>query len=301
MGALFRLRWPGGHLRAFTLSYDDGCLEDFILAEMLDKYGARGTFNISFATLWDEERPAPEKNPNRRKMRRSEFREFVRQYGDRMEIASHALTHPVLQTLTPAQQALEIIENRRLLEEVVGKPVLGFVFSMSHKDADLAMEPVKLSGALYFRSYSAKKDFSYTEGDPLGLPATCHHNVPEETLQKYADDFLALSDDDKQDGALYFVWGHTYEFARNDDWYKMEHLLEKVGNRDDVWYATNGEIASYIAAYRALVFSVDGTMVQNPTATPVYLRARVGKAKEGKTVCVHPGELLRLTDPEGES
>ena len=296
MGACYRLRWPGGLCRAFTLSYDDACLEDFILADLMETYGVKGTFNISWGRMWGEDEPGPAENPDRRRMRRSEFLEFYRRYADRIEIANHVLTHPVLHTLTPGQQSLEIIENRRELEKITGKPVLGFAYSMSRLPGDPADQRVKMSGAVYLRSKTGKSKFCYATEDPMELPITCRHAIPEEELLGLAEDFLAVEDSDRRDGALFFVCGHTYEFSNNNDWYKMEHLLQKVGNRDDVWYATCIEIASYIAAFRALVFSVDGTMVQNPTATPVYLRARVGKAKEGKTVCVHPGELLRLEE-----
>ena len=48
-------------------------------------------------------------------------------------------------------------------------------------------------------------------------------------------------------------------------------FLEKMGGRDDIWYATNGEIATYVKAYDALRFSADGNTVQNPTCTDVYV------------------------------
>ena len=58
---------------------------------------------------------------------------------------------------------------------------------------------------------------------------------------------------------LFYVWGHSYEFDQNDNWDHMEKLLDKVAFKDDVWYATNGQIQSYVDAYRKLIFSVDST------------------------------------------
>ena len=294
MGAFYRLRWPEGKKGAFTLSYDDGCREDFILAEMMEKYGVKGTFNVIWSRLWPEDKPDPEKNPIRRNMRPSEFQAFIRRFGDRIEIANHTLTHPVLQTLSPGQRCYDLIEGRRALEEATGKLVRGFAFSMSHKNADLAMEEVALSGAAYVRGYSVKKNFAFTEGDPRELPATCHHTVPEEELTELADSFLAWPDDYRRDGALFFVWGHTYEFTNNGDWDKMDRLLRKVSGRDDVWYATCIEIADYIRAWRALSFSVDGSAVYNPSAIPVYLKFFPDYDTAGALFRLDPGKETRL-------
>ncbi|MBO4410798.1 MAG: polysaccharide deacetylase family protein [Lachnospiraceae bacterium] len=290
----YRLRWPGGLNRAFTLSYDDGCREDMILAEMMEKYGVKGTFNIIWNSLWPEDRPDPEKNPIRRNMRHSEFQEFIRRYEGQIEIANHTLTHPVLQTLTPGQRSYDLIAGRRELEKATGKLVRGFAFSMSHTDADLAMEQVRLSGVAYVRTYNKKRDFAFSMDDPLALPSTCHHTIPEEELQCLADEFLAYPDARKKDCALFFVWGHTYEFTNNNDWDKMERLLQKVGNREDVWYATCIEIADYVRAYRSLEFSVEGDRVYNPSAIPVYLKVFTD-ADEGKLYCIKPGTETPLS------
>ena len=59
-----------------------------------------------------------------------------------------------------------------------------------------------------------------------------------------------------------------------------------MGNRDDVWYATNGEIYEYVEAYRRLDFAADFTKVYNPSAKDVYIRHFGGNAviPAGRTV-----------------
>ena len=39
--------FPGGKAKAFTLSYDDGVESDFRLADLMRKYGVKGTFNVN--------------------------------------------------------------------------------------------------------------------------------------------------------------------------------------------------------------------------------------------------------------
>ena len=52
-----------------------------------------------------------------------------------------------------------------------------------------------------------------------------------------------------------FMYGDiVMKFDQNDNWDHMEKLLDKVAFKDDVWYATNGQIQSYVDAYRKLTF-----------------------------------------------
>ena len=61
-----------------------------------------------------------------------------------------------------------------------------------------------------------------------------------------------------------------------------------MGNREDVWYATNGEIYEYTQAYNRLRFSIDGMRISNPSAIDVYLDYK------GKQVCVPAGKGIEL-------
>ena len=68
----------------------------------------------------------------------------------------------------------------------------------------------------------------------------------------------------------------------------IERQLDRLGNHDDVWYATNIDVFDYIAAFKALDFTVDGRFVTNRSALDVCLR--LGK----KTLTVHAGETADL-------
>ena len=47
------LRFPGGRAKAVTFSYDDGVRHDLRLADTLNRYGLKGTFNINNYSLFD--------------------------------------------------------------------------------------------------------------------------------------------------------------------------------------------------------------------------------------------------------
>jgi len=88
-------------------------------------------------------------------------------------------------------------------------------------------------------------------------------------LLKYADDFVVLSK--KQYMYMFYVWGHSYEFPRDNNWDVMEKFCEKLGNRDDIWYATNIEIVDYLKACDNLQFSMNGEFVYNPNFKSVWV------------------------------
>ena len=70
---------------------------------------------------------------------------------------------------------------------------------------------------------------------------------------------------------LFYVWGHTFEFERNKNWDRMDKFMQKVSGKEDVWYATNGEIYEYVNAYEKLVYSADGKYIYNPSKIPVWV------------------------------
>ena len=49
------LRFPEGKTKAFTLSYDDGVVQDRRLAAMFNQYGVKGTFNLNSGTFEQED------------------------------------------------------------------------------------------------------------------------------------------------------------------------------------------------------------------------------------------------------
>ena len=83
---------------------------------------------------------------------------------------------------------------------------------------------------------------------------------------------------------MFYVWGHSYEFDGNGNWDVIERFAEKMSGRQDIWYATNGEIFRYVRAYDRLQFAAEAKFVYNPSACDVYLdvfgRRRVARAGE---------------------
>ncbi len=266
------LRFPGFKLRALTLSYDDGSLHDKRLIEIMLKYGLKGTFNIN-SGLFD---------PNGKwHMSLEESKELYLSSG--MEVAVHGYRHTYLTDVDSARATYEIIKDREELEKHFGGIIKGMAYAYGDYN-DNVVQILKDCGIKYSRTTISTEDF-YIPQDFLRMPTTCHHNNPK--LFKLVEDFFAPEDEMyyKRTPRLFYLWGHSFEFDRNNNWNVIEEFAKKVGGRDDVWYATNMEIYDYVNAYDKLEYSLDGKTVYNPSSIDVYLNYYGDSViRAGKTV-----------------
>ncbi len=78
----------------------------------------------------------------------------------------------------------------------------------------------------------------------LAWDPTCKYD--DEKIGKLADEFLNY---DGKEPKLFYIYGHSYELTRKEkpfDWDSFEELLKKLSGREDIWYATNKEIAEWL-------------------------------------------------------
>ena len=87
---------------------------------------------------------------------------------------------------------------------------------------------------------------------------------------------------------LFYLWGHSYEFEADNNWQVIEDFCEKMGGRDDIWYATNIEIVDYVNACRQVSTSADGHTFHNPTCIDVWADIN------GKSVVIKAGETVKV-------
>lgn len=250
------LRFPGFKTRAVTLSFDDGHPEDRHMIEMMQPYGMKCTFNLNSHIACSD--PA--------RMSLDDCRDLYRDH----EIACHSLTHPHLNNLDLGGIAYQITHNRELLEDITHRPVEGFAYPYGlQEDVAGMVDCLRCCGLRYGRTTNATYRFDFPR-DFMRWHPTCHHQDPrfDEMVR------LFFQPDDiahpwRIRSQLFYIWGHSYEFKNN--WEAMEKLCQAVGGKDEVWYATNGQVVDYYLAYRALRRSVNGKFVYNPTDTDVYV------------------------------
>ena len=261
--------FPGGRHKALTLSYDDGVSSDIRMMEIMRRHGVRGTFNVNAGRMDGEGSP---------------YRLRPEEYGvyEGFELAIHGYSHPFLNRMPPDLVIDEIVEDRRAIEKLAGYPVHGMAYPYGAYD-DALIEQLRRLGVSYSRTTHSTFGFALP-GEFLAWHPTCHHNAPN--LNELCDKFLEESKYPGMD--LFYLWGHTYEFERNNNWDVIESFCEKMGGRDNVWYATNMEIYEYVQAMKRIDYSIDGSVVHNPSALAVWIE------RDGRAICIHAGETKKL-------
>lgn len=249
------LRFPGFLDKAVTLSYDDGVPADERLIAVMGAHGLKGTFNLNSCHLDDGVS--------------DRVKNLYLPTGN--EIAVHGFWHLPLTNIADSAALNDIITDRKALESLSGRIVNGMAYANGSVDAHVT-DLVRACGIAYSRTTVSTHGFSLPENRLLWNP-TCHHNDP--LLFELAETFVGMGTPpawyyDLSGPKLFYLWGHSYEFDNDGNWDRIEKFAGTVGGKDDIWYATNGEICSYISAFDSLIFSADGGMVHNPTVTEIY-------------------------------
>jgi len=265
MGKRFdTLVFPGGKTKAFTLSYDDGTVQDRRLAEIFRSRGLKCTFNLNSATFGHKEIARMPGRPEV-DISRLEARELPQVYAGH-EIAGHGLNHSALDTVGTPLAMYEVLEDRRRLEAIAGKPLKMFAYPFGFV-SDEAVQILKLAGYQGARTVHSTGDFRLPQ-DFLRWDPTCHHG--DEKLMELAEKFVSGFSFGPQ---LFYVWGHAFEFDGGNNWEIIERLADFMApHADKVWFATNGEIIDYVNAWKRLEYSADGSRIYNPSALDVIIQ-----------------------------
>ena len=275
---MYRILFPGGRRLALTLSYDDGVSTDARLISLMKAHGLKGTFNLNAGCMTGLGSMRGKEYVYRMKP------EEVRAVYQGMEIAVHGYTHPFFEQLPLDTAVGEVIRDREALEALAGYPVRGMAYPFGTHNAQVEAM-LRNVGIVYSRTTVSTESFSLPT-DFLTWGATCHHNNPR--LGELCDQFLENNNDRYGRAKLFYLWGHSYEFAVNDNWDVIERFCQTMGDREDVWYATNMEIYRYLTAQRQVETSVDGRMLYNPTATDVWF------LHNGEALRVPAGQMVRV-------
>ena len=273
------MRYPEGKAKAVTLSYDDGVQQDIHMIELMKQYGVKGTFNLNSARFITRDHVYPEG-----KVWRAMVDEDVLPTYDPTicSVATHSAHHPTLLNASEAEIAEEILSDRKALEKLFGRIVNGHAIPNGPHD-ETTVKVGKMCGLKFMRTTKASKSYKYPK-TLLPLDPTCAHTDPD--LMKLTEGFL--NETPKEDPFLFYLWGHTYTFEGDNNWYIIEEFMKTVSGKEDIWYATNDEIFDYAEKFRQLECSADGHTVTNPTDTEVWFLAG------GKVHSVRSGETIRV-------
>lgn len=193
----------------FLLSFDDGTVWDGRLVQLLNRYGIKGTFNLNSGLedfVWEfAGKPVI----------RQRLAETVAQYRGH-EVASHTLTHPWLNSLTPPQLSREVGEDCAAIKGLFGLEEIGFGVPFTA----CGQREVKIikKFARYIRLSEFSDSFALPE-DAYHIPIHSLYNDPDvrKKLTRFAESTLPVS--------LFVLAGHSYELEHLGHWDYMEDLL----------------------------------------------------------------------------
>lgn len=260
------LRFPGGKVKAVTFSYDDGSKDDVRFLDVINKYNLKCTFNLVGELVESEER-----------LTKDYIKENILAKGH--EIAVHGYYHRAQNKIRPIEGIRDILDCRILLEREFGIIVRGMAFPDTAVNRFQEPEAFKR-----VKKYIEDLDIAYVrsaggDNDKFKLPdewynwmPTAHHDNPQ--IFEYMEKFINLDVSklyiSMRTPKLFYVWGHSFEFERNQNWEHLDEICQKISGKDDIWYATNMEIYEYVQAYNSLVYSADGTVIHNPTLFDIW-------------------------------
>lgn len=276
---IVQMLFPDGKNKAFTMSYDDGVIQDRRLVSYMDQCGIKGTFNLNSGFLGREERAIIDGiDTDITKIREEEVTILYQNH----EVANHGVTHLKVTDVGTNVVAYQILEDRKKLESLTGELCQGFAYPFGSYD-EKAIQALEACGIVYARTVENTGNFELPQNFMQWNP-TCHHN--DDRLMSITKEFC---EEEALFGSprVFYLWGHSYEFDQRDNWAMIEEFMDYIkAYKENIWFATNGEIYRYVTSFKQLIYSVDGQRVHNPTASDLYISVDgvCNRIPSGKTI-----------------
>ncbi len=308
--------YEGYTTKSAAFNYDDGVWQEYILLDLFDTYGIKGTFNfISGMGEGTQPRLESRKQTQITKAKAAgdedatnatDWIDYVkRAYIDKgHEISSHTRDHwpshldegeisyasngDELVGVSTAAEVADIKDGVTDLEGWFGTDVIGLAwpngFGWQRDDYETALKPAMEEVGLKYARARANGTFDLPSDWYMWVP-TCHHN----DAPGYTNRFASL--DNTGDMKCLFIWGHAYEFDTNKDdptrnWAMIEGVMQTLAAEGDIWFATNGDIYKYVEATKLLETTT--STVKNNSAMTVYVNIN------GRNVALPAGETYTI-------
>jgi peptidoglycan-N-acetylglucosamine deacetylase len=220
-----------------TTSWDDGDILDLKIAELLNKYGLKGTFYIP-------------KSYSKLSLSSHDLLEIDRIH----ELGAHTLSHPILTGCSTAKAEKEISGSKAYLEEIAGHKIEMFCYPAGRYNLEVK-SLVKKAGFIGART--CQPSDSIPLADPFEWPITLQASDASHrlTFEIWRRSRLSLSslfdwpvrarslfDIAVKKGGIFHLWGHSTEIQGQGDWDKLDGVLRYISNNNAATYLTNGMI-----------------------------------------------------------
>ena len=129
------------------------------------------------------------------------------------------------------------------LSELCGYEVVGMAYPCGGKNYDHRVSEIirTKTGIRYARTIESCGSFARQDNLHEFHPTAFHLDnslASLDTLFQKGEEFLALP---ANEDAVFYIWGHAYEFDIHNTWERFEEFLQMMANRPDIQYLTNKE------------------------------------------------------------
>lgn len=238
-----------GYKKYFTMSFDDGTVQDVRIIEILKKYNMPCTFNLNtgrFGQVWTWV-GEPYGKPNvhtcltKAQVQSGLYKGF--------DVEVHTLTHPDLAANYVNYGKNNVInEVKKDAENIAAltgiKPVgMAYPGGQEANTSDEVIRAILENTNVRFArlAVNAKRPskFEFPEYWMMWYPTVAMGNGFS-TVNNYAKRFIAAEATDRD--LLFYVWGHGYEFDLNENWDEFEAFIKMMSEQEDIVFVTNAEL-----------------------------------------------------------
>jgi len=209
---------------AVTTSWDDGRDTDIKIAKILQRYNIAGTFYVPVSVIDSKDYLSRKK---------------LIDLSKRNEIASHSISHPILNLLSDLQLKKEIFNSKKVLENILSNFILGFCYP--YGVFNNRVKTVVSKAGYGFARTTRNNNVSFTD-DWFEFSPTLEATLEELIVAKaklFFDAALRLN-------GVWHLWGQTSHIERHDLWGELYEILSYVTSTSKkVWYAQNQELYKY--------------------------------------------------------
>lgn len=297
--------YKGFTTKAATFGYDDGIVSDAKLIEILNRYGAKATFNINSGYLysrWKNTAVAAGYDSDE-----ASVYSYVKSvYGDH-EISTHGKYHypaslddgeigytstgTKLVGKSTEEQVADLVDcasDLRSWFNLADDEVIGLSWPQGNgalrSDYESDLLPAIINAGIKYARHNPNGTFLLPD-NWYEWHSTCRH--PD--APAYINNFVDM----KNEGELkcFFVNGHTYEFddAGDDEslnWTMIENIIKTLSEQENIHFATMGDIYRYVEATKLV--EINDTSVINNSDMTVYYNIN------GLNISIAPGDVYNI-------
>lgn len=275
--------FEGYTTKTAVFNYDDCRAEDIRFIELLNRYGMKGTFNLTVNHIYSQMK-APCYEATGKNDAESVYN-FARSIYKDHEVSNHTVNHyPAglnpgeisfsssgvqMTGVSTEEEIADITGCIDFLQEKFNVTPIGLAWPSGYgtfrNDYESDLLPAMQENGVRYARGAETGTFAMPYDWYIWNPS-CHHK----NALAASEGFISLKN--KGDLKCLFIWGHTYEFDQNAsdekrNWNMIENVMKSM-QTENIWFATNAEIYKYVEATKLV--EVTDTVVTNNSDMTVY-------------------------------